>query len=309
MPLSPPSLCAPPLPAHGGCADDLELISTDDGVLGSGTQGEVRLGRLRGEHVAVKTYNSDKQFAEPVEHPGLVRVIERRSVNERTVEVRELCANGELFDLVAEEGGMAESENIAKACEWLWQMAATVAHRHSHRVAHGQLRPEHVLLAENEPKILGFTTCVQPSEAANAAAGTGAAGGCGGGADAAAHGQQLLRPKRALDAPELHGCESAPYHARAAADVWALGVLLVFLFSAEPPFQSSLPGAPRRSEKTRAPPQGPWVAGKVFAAPRPTASVAPSHGRRGRQPPPARRRGHGASSRARHAGCLFFSAR
>ena len=208
--------------------DSLQLVGTDDGVLGTGTYGEVRLGICQGRRVAVKTYGHGNSTAPLVQHPGLVRVIMRRAENGCTVEIRELCGQGELFDVVAEEGGMAESANVATAEKWVAQLAETVAHCHSQGVANGQLRPEHVLFADVDPKLLGFSSCVPPPLAADGSP--------------LPEGHQLLRPVRALDAPELHGRQSATLPARAAADVWALGVLVVFIFSAEPPFLSSAPG-------------------------------------------------------------------
>lgn len=222
--------------------DNLQLVATDDGVLGTGTYGEVRLGVCQGRRVAVKSYSHGSSTVPQVpHHPGLVTVISRRVENGRAVEIRELCGQGELFDVVAEEGGMGESENVAAAEKWVGQIAETVAHCHSHGVANGQLRPEHVLLADTDPKILGFTSCLPPPLAAD-------------GVSPLLEGLQLLRPVRALDAPELHGQQSASFPARAAADVWALGVLIVFIFSAEPPFLSSAPGGcapPKRSPPWR----------------------------------------------------------
>jgi serine/threonine protein kinase len=225
-------------PADG--FDDLHLVATDDGVLGNGTSGEVRLGVCQGQRVAVKSCSHGSSTAPEVpHHPGLVTVISRRVENGRTIEIRELCGQGELFDVVAEEGGMGEGENVAAAERWVWQIAETVAHCHSHGAANGQLRPEHVLLADVEPKLLGFTSCLPPAPE---------------GVSSLPEGLRSLRPVRALDAPELHGQQSASFSTRAAADVWALGVLIVFIFSAEPPFLSSAPGgcgptrtpAPRR---------------------------------------------------------------
>ena len=147
--------------------DSLQLIASDDGVIGTGTYGEVRLGVCRGRRVAVKTYSHGNSTVPQVpQHPGLVTVITRRVDNGRAVEIRELCGQGELFDVVAEEGGMGESGNVATAEKWVGQMAETVAHCHRHGVANGQLRPEHVLLADADPKILGFSSCVPPTRRA-----------------------------------------------------------------------------------------------------------------------------------------------
>ena len=124
---------------------------------------------------------------------------------------------------------MGEGENVAAAERWVGQIVETVAHCHGHGVANGQLRPEHVLLADVDPKLLGFTSCLPPPPAPE-------------GVSPLPEDLRSLRPVRALDAPELHGQQSASFSTRAAADVWALGVLIIFIFSAEPPFLSSAPG-------------------------------------------------------------------
>ena len=103
-------------PADG--SEDLHLVATDDGVLGNGTYGEVRLGVCQGQRVAVKSYSHDSSTAPEVpHHPGLVAVISRRVENGRTVEIRELCAQGELYDdiwaLDIDGRGMARLEELA----------------------------------------------------------------------------------------------------------------------------------------------------------------------------------------------------
>ena len=204
----------------GTSSAPLELSTGVDGVLGAGCRGEVRLGVWNGQHVAVKMFpcGCAPDCTEPLEHAGLVRVIERRVVGEQTMEIRELCHMGEMFDLVAEEGGMQELQAI----DWLTQMAATLAHCHGLGAACGQPRPEHVLLGGTDvrPRLLGFSGW-QPA------------------ADGAPPGHRPLRPVRTLDAPELHGRASASHDERASADVWGLGVLMCFMFTSEPPFRSS----------------------------------------------------------------------
>ena len=72
--------------------DSLQLVGTDDGVLGTGTYGEVRLSICQGRRVAVKTYSHGNYSTAPlVQHPGLVRVIMRGAENGCTVEIRKLC--------------------------------------------------------------------------------------------------------------------------------------------------------------------------------------------------------------------------
>ena len=66
--------------------ESLQLVATDDGVLGTGTYGEVRLGVCHGRRVAVKTYSHGHSSAPQIpEHLSLVRVITRRVENGQAV--------------------------------------------------------------------------------------------------------------------------------------------------------------------------------------------------------------------------------
>ena len=217
---------------------------------------------------------------------------------------------------VAEDGDLLSSGRLPQALRWFAQAASAVAHAHAHGAVHGQLRPEHVLLACDEPP-------PPPSPQPHSQAGS---GGGGGGPSSAAvpqtneptvrllgfeaplwreykHGAlesagevvaapspdsspprtstappaldippfrasaallpasavdvsdtaaasssavanacrrlPLHRPIWAHDAPELLGCSNATLQAMAAADVWALGVLLTCMLAGQPPTAQS----------------------------------------------------------------------
>ena len=85
-------------------------------------------------------------------HPHVVGV---RSAQVNVVDgslylVLELCPGGELFDRIAEEGGLGEDE--AKAS--FVQILAAIVHCHAGGVFHRDLKPENILLdADNRVKV------------------------------------------------------------------------------------------------------------------------------------------------------------
>ena len=209
----------------------LELMESEESFLGAGSRGEVRLARLGDMYCAAKIVPLPRPFAaepprqkgegssspnEALVHPHLVRVYERRTMDGKTFELRELCQGGELFDSIAENGGLAP--DAASSC--FSQALEAVAFCHAAGVANGRLRPEHILIdSSNHVKLLGFAA--RP-------------GGADGGAQ-----EPLRRPCSGLDAPELHGRDTASARELARADLWALGMLLASLVTAEPPFAAA----------------------------------------------------------------------
>ena len=123
------------------------------------------------------------------------------------------------------------------ALDWFRQIVSAVAHCHAHGAAHGQLRPENVLIRDGKPELIGFYCCADG----------GADGGAApeGGEAAAAHAPAAhapsapdpsvaLRAYLPLDAPELMGRATACVSELRAGDVWALGVLLIQMLTGRP---------------------------------------------------------------------------
>jgi serine/threonine protein kinase len=72
---------------------------------------------------------------------------------ERVYMVMELCHGGELFDRIAECGGLAEDE----AKRYFVQILHALSHCHENRVYHRDLKPENILLdAEDNAKVADF---------------------------------------------------------------------------------------------------------------------------------------------------------
>ena len=198
----------------------IELIESEESLLGAGSRGEVRLARLGDIYCAAKTIVPEAEGEgssnpdEELVHPHLVRVYERRTIDGNCFELRELCQGGELFDTIAMNGGL--TPDAASTC--FSQLLEAVAFCHAAGVANGRLRPEHILIDDSDRvKLLGFRR----------------RGGDGGAQ------QPLRRPCSGLDAPELHGRDTASVSELARADLWSLGVVLASLVMAEPPFAAA----------------------------------------------------------------------
>lgn len=205
-------------------ARDVELEVSADGPLGRGERGGfVQVGKQREALVAVKVVDASEtderhlmelsSLPPAPEHTNVVKVIDRLRVNNSWFEVRALCEGGELFDQVAEEGALPWDT----ALPFFAQIVRAAAYCHACGVAHGQLRPEHVLLHKaGEVKLLGFVnSCL---------AGAGAT--------------VSLRPVRPLDAPEWHtdgGKASCAGTQLPAADVWSVCMMLIVMLHGSPP--------------------------------------------------------------------------
>ena len=182
-------------------------------LMSRGSRGEVTLRSYLGQPVAVKAIEVDEDTWDDdcsLCHPHLVRVIERRrSAEGRSLEIRELCEGGELFDVVAEQCGLLEKP--AMALQWIRQICSAVAYCHSCGAVNGQLRPEHVLLDRHDcVRLLGFRKLLSDEVV-------------------------LLRPPILIDAPELHARKQAAVQEHMQADLWAMGVMLASMLTAMPP--------------------------------------------------------------------------
>ena len=236
------------LKGHG-----IELVETPDALLGQGERGGfVRLARRRGEFVAVKVF--DKSTSALVAslplaptHQHLVQVMGRLSGSGHCAEIRALCSGGELYDRIAEEGALPISEALVLFNE----MVSAAAHSHACGVAHGQLRPEHVLLNQgNAIQMLGFSNAcgggggVASTTTHASGIPTGGNSATGTGTGAQAEPIVVLRPVRPMDAPEWHadgGLSSCLGSQLPAADVWSMCILLLVMLSGGQPFASSNP--------------------------------------------------------------------
>lgn len=187
------------------------LAFMEDGAeeLGQSSLGVVRLASYCDAAVAVKHVEGSSSLSDQelqLDHPYVNRMLARLADTDgKLLEVRELCANGDLFDLVVEQGGLHPED----ALEMLRQAALGLAHCHGCRIAHGQLRAEQLMLGANDQlQLLGM---------------------CAG------RERRPLKPRSPLDAPELATMQAATFEERKAADAWACGVLYLIMLIGQPP--------------------------------------------------------------------------
>ena len=147
---------------------------------------------------------------------------------QRQCDARVPPAFAQLFDPIVETDGFLRAGMMLRAMRWLSKIVDAISHAHQHGMSHGQLRPEHLLLRNDDPTLLGF----DPSVWRQLKRGP-------------SHGDKLaLRPRdrEGRDAPELAGQSHASFSELAAADIWALGVLFVSMLLGEPPDTKFAPG-------------------------------------------------------------------
>ncbi|EOD12389.1 hypothetical protein EMIHUDRAFT_213619 [Emiliania huxleyi CCMP1516] len=134
------SLLSDPLAQEQG----LEPVAgCPDPTLSVGATSSAVMAHFRGLAVAVKAYPSEiARGAELPHHPNVVRTLAWISVTDATLEVRELCVGGELFEAVAEIGQLTP----ALALRHLEELCAAVAHCHLNGQVFGRLRAEKLLL-------------------------------------------------------------------------------------------------------------------------------------------------------------------
>ncbi|XP_071522839.1 serine/threonine-protein kinase NIM1-like [Panulirus ornatus] len=198
------------------------------GELGQGNFSTVRLAfhQLTRDKVAVKVIEKAKldqktqrmlareiSNMDAVAHPNIIRLFEVVETLSRIHLVMEFAPGGELFNRVTAEGRLPENDS-AKV---FTQVLAAITYLHSLSIIHRDIKAENVFLAgPGHVKLgdFGFSTRVNDLQ------------------------QQLSTfcgsPPYA--APELYKDES---YVGPAVDIWALGVLLFFILTADMPFKAN----------------------------------------------------------------------
>ncbi|CAB3365122.1 Hypothetical predicted protein [Cloeon dipterum] len=133
--------------------------------LGSGAQGAVFRGTLKGEHVAVKKVREQKE----------TDIKNLRKLNhENVVQFKGVCTQAPCFCIVMEYCPFGPLYNLLKEGErvppgrlisWSKQIAEGMSYLHSHKIIHRDLKSPNVLIGKNEVvKISDFGTCRQLNE-------------------------------------------------------------------------------------------------------------------------------------------------
>ncbi|GMH42057.1 hypothetical protein BSKO_09976 [Bryopsis sp. KO-2023] len=146
-------------------------------TIGEGSYGKVKYGQhvTTGEPVAIKVLNKKDLIQEDMveqikreiaitkhlNHPNVVDLKEVMASRDKIYMVMELLTGGELFDKIAEEGPMLESE----ARVIFQQLIEGLEYCHRQGIYHRDLKPENVLLtAEGTVKLSDFGLGALPSQ-------------------------------------------------------------------------------------------------------------------------------------------------
>lgn len=188
-------------------------------TIGQGTYGKVRMAthRLTNERVAVKQIHKQHiasltreiHHHRRLHHPHVLQLYEVILTESHIWMVTELCSGGELYDVVAQRGGLPESE----ACIYFGQLCLALAYIHEQGIVHRDLKLENILLdADGRVKLsdFGFTREFEPHQLMNTRCGT-----------------------QAYSAPEM--LDRRRYVGEKV-DIWSMGVILYALVCGSLPF-------------------------------------------------------------------------
>lgn len=206
------------------------IDGTEMGLLGSGAHGAVRLGQHveTGECVAVKisptvvVHSACKEMTAltRLDHPHIVRLlgVQVDMSQGRVYMIMELCQGGELFDRIAECGGLPEDD----ARRYFVHIVSALHHCHQNHVYHRDLKPENILLdAQDNAKVADFGLAAVYQHMNDDA--------------------RYLRHTKVgsvmYAAPEVLTSTAQAGYDAAAADMWSLGIILFSMLSGTLPFQ------------------------------------------------------------------------
>uniref|UniRef100_A0A8D2ISW7 non-specific serine/threonine protein kinase n=1 Tax=Varanus komodoensis TaxID=61221 RepID=A0A8D2ISW7_VARKO len=175
----------------------------------------VKVRKRKGSRLGVEREQVEREVCilRQLRHPNIMRLYDIFASRAEMVLVLELIQGGELFDFVAEKELLTEVEAVG----FLQQILLGVAHMHSHRIAHFDLKPENIMLLQKDvpnPKIkiidFGLAQKLEEGETFKSLCGT----------------PQYI-------APEVINYEALS----PATDMWSIGVITYILLSGMSPFQ------------------------------------------------------------------------
>uniref|UniRef100_A0A7S0INV0 non-specific serine/threonine protein kinase n=1 Tax=Calcidiscus leptoporus TaxID=127549 RepID=A0A7S0INV0_9EUKA len=200
------------------------------GLLGSGAHGIVRIAQhvQTMEYVAVKITPTSVVRSSCKEMTALARlsspyVVQLLGVQvdmhkEKVYVIMELCQGGELFDRIAECGGLEEEE----AKRYFAQVLSALRHCHTNGIFHRDLKPENILLDdEDNAKVADFGLAAVYQHVK----------------DDASFLQHTKVGSVMYAAPEVLVSTASSGYDAARADMWSLGIILFSMLSGTLPFE------------------------------------------------------------------------
>ena len=214
---------------------DVSSIS-ERAPLGKGTFGHVFLVEERGEcdstlsrKVAMKkpckdpehdSIKNERFILAGLDHPNIIRMygfaISTSGDSSITYQLCEYCTEGELFQIIASKGPLAEP--VARS--YFFQIMSALNYLHSvARIVHRDLKPENILVTNNGAvvKICDFGTAVKLERVGRSSKANGRIGSL------------------SYAAPEVYRDSLADF----SSDIWSAGVVLYVMFCAASPFRIS----------------------------------------------------------------------
>ncbi|XP_044732924.1 mitogen-activated protein kinase kinase kinase 13 isoform X2 [Chrysoperla carnea] len=181
--------------------------------LGSGAQGAVFKGLLRGETVAVKKVRDQKEtdirHLRKLNHPNIVKFKGVCTHAPCYCIIMEYCAYGTLYDYLKN----GESIPPVRLVSWAKQIASGMHYLHTHKIIHRDLKSPNVLIGEGQiVKISDFGTSREWNEIST---------------------KMSFAGTVAWMAPEI--IRSEPYNDKV--DIWSYGVVLWELLTCEIPYK------------------------------------------------------------------------
>lgn len=147
-------------------------------------------------------------------HPNIVNLVHHFETDAHQYMVLELCTNGDLYEAISAGHGPLETEHVR---DFMMQLVSAVDHVHNSGAAHRDIKPENIFLASQGSMKLGdFGLATSETWSTEFAVGS----------------DRYMAPEQ-YDA-SVYGYGYSP----AAADVWAIGIVLLNVLFQRNPFMS-----------------------------------------------------------------------